>query len=90
LQTEICPINFVFNQLYLNICGDRSGPVPLTNQMIEKNLAMVWRSLFIKVITKNNDYLYEFLVKKLQHIEEIQSTETLISFRNPIQRMVTL
>jgi Lrp/AsnC family transcriptional regulator, regulator for asnA, asnC and gidA len=47
-------------------------------------------NLFIKVITKNNDYLYEFLVKKLQHIEEIQSTETLISFRNPIQRMVTL
>jgi Lrp/AsnC family transcriptional regulator, regulator for asnA, asnC and gidA len=47
-------------------------------------------NLFIKIITKNNDYLYEFLVRKLQNIEEIQSTETLISFKNPIQRRVTL
>jgi len=47
-------------------------------------------NLFIKVITKNNEYLYDFLVKKLQIIEEIQSTETLISFKNPIQREICL
>lgn len=47
-------------------------------------------NLFVKVITKDNEHLYEFLVKRLQAIEEIQSTETLISFKNPIQREINI
>lgn len=47
-------------------------------------------NLFAKVITKSNEHLYEFLVKKLQALDEIQSTETLISFKTPIQREIKL
>jgi len=46
-------------------------------------------SLFIKVITKNIDSLYQFLSAKLQAIKEIQSTETFISLQSPVQREIT-
>jgi Lrp/AsnC family transcriptional regulator for asnA, asnC and gidA len=47
-------------------------------------------NLFIKVITRSNEHLYDFLVKKLQALDEIQSTETLVSFKMPIQREIKL
>lgn len=43
-------------------------------------------SLFVKVVTKSTRDLHLFLIEKLQAIKEIQSTETLISLDNPIQR----
>lgn len=43
-------------------------------------------SLFIKVVTKSTRDLHLFLIEKLQSIKEIQSTETLISLDNPIDR----
>lgn len=58
------------------------------NEVVEAYYTTGKYNLFVKVITKNNDCLYEFLVKKLQVIEEIQSTETLISFKNPIKREI--
>lgn len=60
------------------------------NEVVEAYYTTGHYNLFIKVVTKNNEYLYEFLVKKLQAIEEIQSTETLISFNNPIKRKANL
>jgi len=46
-------------------------------------------SLFIKVITKNIESLYDFLSTKLQAIKEIQSTETFISLQCPVQKEIT-
>lgn len=43
-------------------------------------------SIFIKVMTGNIAELHSLLVEKIQSIEEIQSTETLISMENPILR----
>ena len=43
-------------------------------------------SLFVKIVTKSTRDLHLFLIEKLQAIKEIQSTETLISLDNPIQR----
>lgn len=43
-------------------------------------------SLFVKVVTKSTRDLHLFLIEKLQSIKEIQSTETLISLDNPIDR----
>lgn len=43
-------------------------------------------SLFIKVVAKTTRDLHLFLIEKLQAIKEIQSTETLISLDNPINR----
>lgn len=43
-------------------------------------------SIFIKVMTKSIEALQHVLINKIQTIDEIQSTETLISLQNPIMR----
>jgi len=45
-------------------------------------------SIFIKVMAKSIDHLQVVLLNKIQAIEAIQSTETLISLQNPISRTV--
>jgi Lrp/AsnC family transcriptional regulator for asnA, asnC and gidA len=45
-------------------------------------------SIFIKVMCRSIDALQQVLIQKIQTIEEIQSTETLISLQNPILRSV--
>jgi len=47
-------------------------------------------SLFAKVLTKNSKEFHLFLIEKLQSIQEIQSTETIISLDNPICKEVTI
>lgn len=43
-------------------------------------------SVFIKVMVKSIDDLQRLLINHIQAIDEIQSTETLISLQQPIQR----
>ena len=43
-------------------------------------------SIFIKVMTHTIEELHQVLAGKIQSIDEIQSTETLISMQNPILR----
>ncbi|MDR0805327.1 MAG: transcriptional regulator AsnC [Enterobacteriaceae bacterium] len=45
-------------------------------------------NIFIKVMTRSIDGLQEVLINKIQTIDEIQSTETLISLQNPIMRTI--
>ena len=47
-------------------------------------------ALFIKVVTKDIDEYHDFLVKKLQAIEEIRSTESFICLETPIDRELKL
>ncbi|MFP1849536.1 transcriptional regulator AsnC [Lonsdalea quercina] len=46
-------------------------------------------SVFIKVMCRSIDALQDVLINKIQTIDEIQSTETLISLQNPIMRTIT-
>jgi Lrp/AsnC family transcriptional regulator for asnA, asnC and gidA len=46
-------------------------------------------SIFIKVVTLSIEHLQDVLINKIQTIDAIQSTETLISLQNPIHRDVT-
>jgi Lrp/AsnC family transcriptional regulator for asnA, asnC and gidA len=46
-------------------------------------------SIFIKVMCRSIDALQQVLINKIQTIDEIQSTETLISLQNPISRTIT-
>lgn len=46
-------------------------------------------NIFIKVMTRSIDELQQVLVHRLQTIDEIQSTETLISLQQPIDKDVT-
>lgn len=45
-------------------------------------------SIFIKVMTRSIDELQQVLINRLQTIDEIQSTETLISLQQPINKDV--
>lgn len=45
-------------------------------------------SIFIKVMCRSIDDLQDVLINKIQTIDEIQSTETLISLQNPIMRTI--
>lgn len=45
-------------------------------------------NLFIKVMCCSINELEQLLIKKIQSIDEIQSTETVISLQNPISRSV--
>ncbi len=47
-------------------------------------------SIFIKVMARSIEHLQELLIGKIQAIDAIQSTETLISLQNPIQRPVSV
>lgn len=46
-------------------------------------------SVFIKVMCRSIDALQQVLINRIQTIDEIQSTETLISLQNPIMRPIT-
>ncbi|MGL9774247.1 MAG: transcriptional regulator AsnC [Sodalis sp. (in: enterobacteria)] len=45
-------------------------------------------SIFIKVMCRSIDALQQVLINKIQTIDEIQSTETLISLQNSISRTI--
>ncbi|CAM2879407.1 transcriptional regulator AsnC [Vibrio rarus] len=45
-------------------------------------------SIFVKLMCKSIEELQHVLINKLQAIDEVQSTETLISLQNPINRSV--
>ncbi|MCC5855558.1 MAG: transcriptional regulator AsnC [Idiomarina sp.] len=47
-------------------------------------------SVFIKVMVRSIDDLQKLLIERIQVIDEIQSTETLISLQNPIARDVSV
>ncbi len=46
-------------------------------------------NIFIKVMTRSIDELHSLLTTRIQAIDEIQSTETLLSLHNPISRQAT-
>lgn len=47
-------------------------------------------SIFIKVMVRSIDDLQQLLIERIQAIDEIQSTDTLISLQNPITRDVAV
>lgn len=47
-------------------------------------------SLFVKVVTRDNEHLKEILAKKLQKIDGIERTETFISLEENFKRQFTI
>ena len=58
------------------------------NEVVEAYYTTGHYSIFMKVMTRSIDELQTVLIHKIQTIDEIQSTETLISLQNPILRDV--
>ncbi|HDL5357956.1 TPA: transcriptional regulator AsnC [Mannheimia haemolytica] len=56
------------------------------NEVVEAYYTTGNYSIFIKVMTHTIEELHSVLAGKIQSIDDIQSTETLISLQNPISR----
>ncbi len=55
-------------------------------EVVEAHYTTGQYSVFIKVLVRNIDDLQRLLIERLQVIDEVQSTETLISLQQPINR----
>lgn len=60
----------------------------MLDEVIEAYYTTGHYSIFIKIMTKSIDDLQLLLINKIQTIDEVQSTETLISLQNPIMREI--
>ncbi|MCJ8347202.1 Lrp/AsnC ligand binding domain-containing protein [bacterium] len=72
---------------------DSSIVIDLLNQLtevVECHYTTGQYSLFIKIVVENTRALHLFLAEQLQSIEQIQSTDTLISLDCPIQRDISV
>jgi Lrp/AsnC family transcriptional regulator, regulator for asnA, asnC and gidA len=80
--TSFVGINLVNAREY-NKCMEKLRHFP---EICELHYTTGQYSIFVKVVTKSTRELHLFLTEKLQYLPEIQSTETLISLDNPIER----
>lgn len=79
----------------INLKSARDYPMVLKNlrnfdEIVEVYYTTGSYSIFSKVLTKSIDQLHNLLVKKIQSIPQVHSTETLISLDNPIHRDAAL
>lgn len=66
----------------------RAGGLNSTDEVTEAYYTTGHYSIFIKVMCRSIDALQHVLINKIQTIDEIQSTETLIVLQNPIMRTI--
>ncbi|HET8816086.1 MAG TPA: Lrp/AsnC ligand binding domain-containing protein, partial [Pseudidiomarina sp.] len=59
-------------------------------EVVEAHYTTGQYSVFIKVFVKSIDDLQHLLIEKIQPIDEIQATETLISLQQPILRDISV
>jgi len=60
------------------------------DEVVEAYFTTGQYSVFIKIMTKSIEDLQWLLIDKIQSIDKVQATETLISLQNPIARTVKL
>ena len=59
-------------------------------EVIESHYTTGNYSIFIKILSKNNEHLMELLSKKIQAIEGVSRTETFISLDQEIHRQIQI
>ena len=79
--------------IWINLKSAKDYPSALVklqalDEVVEAYYTTGHYSIFMKVMTRSIDELQTVLIHKIQTIDEIQSTETLISLQNPILRDV--
>ena len=80
-----------FIGINLKIAGDYKPTINKLNdieEVLEAYYTTGHYNIFVKIMAKSIDHLQRVLIDKIQAINEIQSTETLISLDNPINREV--
>ncbi|WP_411360621.1 transcriptional regulator AsnC [Pseudidiomarina sp. YC-516-91] len=78
---------------FIGINLARAGDYPRTlarlealPEVVEAHYTTGQYSIFIKVLVQSIEQLQDLLINKIQSIDEIQATETLISLQQPILR----
>jgi len=82
-----------FIGITLRSAGDYSEVIEMLEEIeevVEAYYTTGAYSVFIKILCESIDDLHYLLVNKIQSIEKIRSTETLISLQNPIHRSIKL
>ncbi|WP_105902828.1 transcriptional regulator AsnC [Vibrio gangliei] len=80
-----------FIGINLNAARDYHSAIEKLNaldEVVEAYYTTGAYNIFVKLMCKNIEELQYVLIDKLQAIDEVQSTETLISLQNPINRSV--
>jgi Lrp/AsnC family transcriptional regulator for asnA, asnC and gidA len=80
-----------FVGINLKSAGHYHQVVDMLNQIdevVEAYYTTGQYSIFVKLMTQSIEKLQWVLIDKIQSIEQVQSTETLISLQNPISRDV--
>jgi len=80
-----------FIGINLKSAGDYPAAISKLNaleEVVEAYYTTGNYSIFVKVMCQSIDSLQHVLINRIQSIDEIQSTETLISLQNPIIRAV--
>jgi Lrp/AsnC family transcriptional regulator for asnA, asnC and gidA len=80
-----------FIGINLKSAGDYPAAIAKLNaleEVVEAYYTTGNYSIFVKVMCQSIDGLQHVLINRIQSIDEIQSTETLISLQNPITRSV--
>tara|TARA_Y100001963_G_scaffold65277_1_gene91018 strand:- start:730 stop:1176 length:447 start_codon:yes stop_codon:yes gene_type:complete len=82
---------------FIGINLARAGDYPTTlaklealPEVVEAHYTTGQYSIFIKVMVQSISDLQHLLIEKIQPIDEIQATETLISLQQPILRQVSV
>jgi len=81
-----------FIGINLKAAGDYSPTIEKLekiDEVLEAYYTTGHYNIFVKIMARSIDHLHNVLINKIQAIEEIQSTETLISLDNPINREVS-
>ena len=58
------------------------------DEVVEAHYTTGQYSVFIKILTRSIDDLQHVLISKIQSIEKVRATETLIALQSPIDRQV--
>ncbi len=82
---------------FIGINLQSAGDYPLVikeleaiDEVVEAYYTTGQYSIMIKIMTRSIEDLQWLLIDKIQSIEKVQATETLISLQNPIHRSITL
>jgi len=95
-KVEVCPKKLGYDVccfIGINLKSAKDYPSALAqlkalDEVVEAYYTTGNYNIFVKLMTRSIDELQKVLIDKIQQIEEVQSTETLISLQNPISRDV--
>lgn len=77
-----------FIGINLNAARDYHSALAKLDEVVEAYYTTGAYNIFVKLMCRSIEELQHVLIDKLQAIDEVQSTETLISLQNPISRNV--